>query len=286
MRKIFSFVLAAVFTFAYEIKHENIGTLYHFIGYGDGDKFEVFIKKFDHPFENFKNKDIKIFPKFSGHIFFRGEKIDFDKGELEKNDGEISLSALSKWIKLDLNGKENGELSGKIALRGKSSKANATLKKERLLLAFALQHQNQARYEGLACDFYGSQITPKHKNTLGRILRNSLKTSIETSPQIDTNFIYENELLFENEHIRTACKSLNHKHKTCITVNQKNGKVLAFADIFNGNKKEQISKILKEAGLSLDAKFYLSPLGLCSNDDKCINFKQIKGLLKHNFALF
>ena len=82
MKKFFGLMLVLSLCFSYDIKHENLGKIYKINGDSDGEKFELYLNYFDVEFQNFKEEnELIVPPKISGHLFFKGEKFDFDKGD-------------------------------------------------------------------------------------------------------------------------------------------------------------------------------------------------------------
>lgn len=123
MRAAIALFLACVLALGYEIRHENEGKIYKFAGEADGSKFELYISELEAEFENFSDKGVVLPPKFQGHAFFEGARYDFSKGSIEKSGADITaVNAVTEWLNLSVKA-DNGELTGKLAIKGKARKA-------------------------------------------------------------------------------------------------------------------------------------------------------------------
>ena len=174
MRAVAAIFLACVLALGYEIRHENKGKIYKFAGEADGSKFELYISELEAEFENFSDKGAVLPPKFQGHAFFEGARYDFSKGSIEKSGADITaVNAVAEWLNLSVKA-DNGELTGKLAIRGKARKAVLKLVASYDFTALGLQEigRDVARFEAVASDFYSPKFTQNNKKSLVAKLEN------------------------------------------------------------------------------------------------------------------
>ena len=168
MRAAIALFLACVLALGYEIRHENEGKIYKFAGEADGSKFELYINELEAEFENFSDKGVILPPKFQGHVFFEGARYDFSKGGIEKSGAAITaVSAVAEWLNLSVKA-DNGELTGKLAIRGKARKAVIKQVASYDFAALGLQEigRDGVRFEAVASDFYAPKFAQNNKKSL------------------------------------------------------------------------------------------------------------------------
>ena len=154
MRAVAAIFLACVLALGYEIRHENEGKIYKFVGEADGSKFELYISELETEFENFSDKGVILPPKFQGHAFFESARYDFSKGSIERSGADITaVNAVTEWLNLSVKA-DNGELTGKLAIRGKARKAVLKRVASYDFTALGLQEigRDGARFEAVASD--------------------------------------------------------------------------------------------------------------------------------------
>lgn len=270
MRAIFMVLLCVCTLFSYEIRHENEGKIYKFTGDANGEKFEFYITNLSAEFENFNSKDaLKIPPKMQGHLFFKGSKFEFSKGEIVYDNGKIlQINALSEWLNLSIKREQGDKFEGKLAIKGKAMKATAkkVFTYETLVLASQTIDSNKTRTEVLSSDYFGSKFKQKYKNTLSSRL-DELRSQ-------NKNAISSVNLEYQNDKIRSSV-TLKNDSKFCSTVKIKDQKKLKLKDVFKSNDQNLTSE-----------NFMISPLGISfCDEEKTISIEEIKPYLKENFGL-
>lgn len=290
MKTILAFLLTFCMAFGYEIRHENHGKFYHFVGSADGEKFELYLNTLEMEFENFKNtQELKMPAKIHGHIFFKNEKFEFDKGELKREVNATSINALSEWVNLEIKSAQNGEFVGKLAVRGKAMRASAKKKNEYEILALGLQilEADGTQFEAVVSDYFSFKFTKKYQKSLLNTLENLKYAWLKTSYKIAANN-YINELEYQNEKIKSVCASVSKTQKFCSATLLKGLKKLGIDDVFKDVNDPNLAEILAKNQAVLSSNFTLSPAGVTFYSDgaKSIKIDEIKQFLKQNFGLF
>ena len=286
MRAILAILLAIFSMFGYEIRHENTGEIFKIIGDADREKFEIFVDFFDVEFENFKNKnELVLPPKINGRLFFKGTKLDFTQGGLERNGAKISaLNAQSKWLNLELKSSDDGELIGKLAVKGKAMKAAANAEFTYQILAEAVQilDANGTNYEAIISDFYAAKFQSKVQKSLQEELKNTLKTRSE-----NTAYSKIKELFYQNEIFKSACEISSKTSRTCGVTLAKSVKKLPPESVFKDLRDENLLAIFAKNKINPNSNFTLSPAGICfyDGDEICVPLDEVKPFFKQNFGL-
>ena len=216
MRAAIARFLACVLALGYEIRHENEGKIYKFAGEADGGKFELYISELEAEFENFSDKGAILPPKFQGHAFFEGARYDFSKGSIEKSGAAITaVNAVTEWLNL------SGELTGKLAIKGKARKAVLKQVASYDFAALGLQEigRDTARFEAVASDFYAPKFAQNSKKSLAAKLANFKTLWLKDPSSNAANAL--NNLEYQNGKIRSICE-LGAGGKICKTVWLKN----------------------------------------------------------------
>ena len=231
MRAVAAIFLSCVLALGYEIRHENEGKIYKFAGEADGSKFELYISELEVEFENFSDKGAVLPPKFQGHAFFEGARYDFSKGSIEKSGADITaVNAVTEWLNLNVKA-DNGELTGKLAIRGKARKAVLKQVASYDFAALGLQEigRDGARFEAVASDFYSPKFAQNNKKSLAAKLENFKSAWLKDPSNSAANAL--NNLEYQNSKIRSVCE-LGASGKVCKTVWLKNLKKINLSDVF------------------------------------------------------
>ena len=216
MRAVAAIFLACVLALGYEIRHENEGKIYKFAGEADGSKFELYISELEAEFENFSDKGAVLPPKFQGHAFFEGARYDFSKGSIDKSGADImAVNAVTEWLNLSVKA-DNGELTGKLAIRGKARKAAIKQVASYDFAALGLQEigRDAARFEAVASDFYSPKFAQNNKKSLAAKLENFKSAWLKDPSKNAANAL--NNLEYQNGKIRSICE-LGASGKICKT---------------------------------------------------------------------
>ena len=293
MRAVAAIFLACVLALGYEIKHENEGKIYKFAGEADGSKFELYISELEAEFENFSDKGAVLPPKFQGHAFFEGARYDFTKGGIEKSGADITaVNAVTEWLNLSVK-EDNGELTGKLAIRGKAQKAVLKQVASYDFAALGLQEigRDGARFEAVASDFYAPKFAQNNKKSLTAKLANFKTTWLKDSSSSATNAL--NNLEYQNGKIRSVCE-LGASGKVCKTVWLKNLKKINLSDVFKDLNDANLAAIFTQEKITPSENFTLSPSGITffdgtvgsKNGEVSLPLELVKEYLKQNFGLF
>ena len=293
MRAAIALFLACVLALGYEIKHENEGKIYKFAGEADGSKFELYISEFEAEFENFSDKGVNLPPKFQGHAFFEGARYDFTKGGIEKSGTVITaVSAVTEWLNLSAKA-DNGELTGKLAIKGKARKAVLKQVASYDFAALGLQEigRDGTRFEAVSSDFYAPKFAQNNKKSLAAKLANFKSAWLKDSSNNAANAL--NNLEYQNGKIRSVCK-LGAGGKICKTVWLKNLKKINLSDVFKDLNNANLTAIFAKEKITPSENFTLSPSGITffggaaggKNSEISLSLELIKEHLKQNFGLF
>nr|WP_314734330.1 hypothetical protein [uncultured Campylobacter sp.] len=293
MRAVAAIFLACVLALGYEIRHENEGKIYKFAGEADGSKFELYISELEAEFENFSDKGAILPPKFQGHAFFEGARYDFSKGSIERSGADITaVNAVTEWLNLNVKA-DNGELTGKLAIRGKALKAALKQVASYDFAALGLQEigRDGARFEAVASDFYSPKFTQNNKKSLTAKLENFKSAWLKGSSNSAANAL--NSLEYQNSKVRSVCE-LGASGKVCKTVWLKNLKKINLSDVFKDLNDANLAAIFAKEKITPSENFTLSPSGITFFDDMAsgknseisLPLEPIKENLKQNFGLF
>ena len=293
MRAAIALFLACVLALGYEIKHENEGKIYKFAGEADGSKFELYISELEAEFENFSDKGVVLPPKFQGHGFFEGARYDFTKGGIEKSGTVITaVSAVTEWLNLSVKA-DNGELTGKLAIKGKARKAVLKQVASYDFTALGLQEvgRDGMRFEAVASDFYAPKFAQNNKKSLAAKLANFKSAWLKDSSNNAANAL--NNLEYQNGKIRSVCE-LGASRKICKTVWLKNLKKINLSDVFKDLDDANLTAIFAKVKITPSENFTLSPSGITffggaaggKNSEISLPLEPIKEHLKQNFGLF
>ena len=293
MRAVAAIFLACVLALGYEIRHENEGKIYKFAGEADGSKFELYISELEAEFENFSDKGVVLPPKFRGHAFFEGARYDFTKGGIEKSGADITaVNAVTEWLNLSVKA-DNGELTGKLAIRGKARKAVLKQVSSYDFTALGLQEigRDGTRLEAVASDFYSPKFAQNNKKSLAAKLENFKTTWLKDPSKNTLNAL--NNLEYQNGKIRSVCE-LGASGKICKTVWLKNLKKINLSDVFKDLNDVNLVAIFAKEKITPSENFTLSPSGITffdvavgsKNSEVSLPLEPIKELLKQNFGLF
>ena len=293
MRAVAAIFLACVLALGYEIRHENEGKIYKFAGEADGSKFELYISELEAEFENFSDKGAILPPKFKGHAFFEGARYDFNKGSIERSGADITaVNAVTEWLNLSVKA-DNGELTGKLAIRGKARKAVLKQVASYDFTTLGLQEigRDGARFEAVASDFYAPKFAQNNKKSLSAKLENFKSAWLKDSSNSAVNAL--NNLEYQNGKIRSVCE-LGASGKVCKTVWLKNLKKINLSDIFKDLDDANLTAIFAKEKITPSENFTLSPSGITffdgtaggKNSEVSLPLEPIKEHLKQNFGLF
>ena len=293
MRAVAAIFLACVLALGYEIRHENEGKIYKFAGEADGSKFELYISELETEFENFSDKGAVLPPKFQGHAFFEGARYDFSKGSIEKSGADITaVNAVAEWLNLSVKA-DNGELTGKLAIRGKARKAVLKLVASYDFTALGLQEigRDVARFEAVASDFYSPKFTQNNKKSLVAKLENFKSAWLKDPSNNAASAL--NNLEYQNGKIRSVCE-LGAGGKICKTVWLKNLKKVNLSDVFKDPNDANLTALFAKEKITPSENFTLSPSGITfydgtassKNSEVSLPLEPIKEHLKQNFGLF
>ena len=293
MRAVAAIFLACVLALGYEIRHENDGKIYKFAGEADGSKFELYISELEAEFENFSDKGAVLPPKFQGHAFFEGARYDFSKGSIEKSGADITaVNAVAEWLNLSVKA-DNGELTGKLAIRGKARKAVLKLVASYDFTALGLQEigRDVARFEAVASDFYSPKFTQNNKKSLVAKLENFKSAWLKDPSNNAASAL--NNLEYQNGKIRSVCE-LGAGGKICKTVWLKNLKKVNLSDVFKDPNDANLTALFAKEKITPSENFTLSPSGITfydgtassKNSEVSLPLEPIKEHLKQNFGLF
>ena len=293
MRAVAAIFLACVLALGYEIRHENDGKIYKFAGEADGGKFELYISELEAEFENFSDKGAILPPKFQGHAFFEGARYDFSKGSIEKSGAAITaVNAVTEWLNLSVKA-DNGELTGKLAIKGKARKAVLKQVASYDFTALGLQEigRDVARFEAVASDFYSPKFTQNNKKSLVAKLENFKSAWLKDPSSNAANAL--NNLEYQNGKIRSVCE-LGASRKICKTVWLKNLKKINLSDVFKDLNDANLTAIFTKVKITPSENFTLSPSGITffggtdggKNSEISLSLELIKEHLKQNFGLF
>lgn len=293
MRAVAAIFLACVLALGYEIRHENEGKIYKFAGEADGSKFELYISELEAEFENFSDKGAVLPPKFQGHAFFEGARYDFSKGSIDKSGADImAVNAVTEWLNLSVKA-DNGELTGKLAIRGKARKVVLKLVASYDFAALGLQEigRDAARFEAVASDFYSPKFTQNNKKSLVAKLENFKSAWLKDPSKNAANAL--NNLEYQNGKIRSVCE-LGASVKICKTVWLKNLKKVNLSDVFKDPNDANLTALFAKEKITPSENFTLSPSGITfydgtassKNSEVSLPLEPIKEHLKQNFGLF
>ena len=293
MRVVAAIFLACVLALGYEIRHENEGKIYKFAGEADGSKFELYISELEAEFENFSDKGAVLPPKFQGHAFFEGARYDFSKGSIDKSGADImAVNAVTEWLNLSVKA-DNGELTGKLAIRGKALKAALKQVASYDFAALGLQEigRDGARFEAVASDFYSPKFTQNNKKSLTAKLENFKSAWLKGSSNSAANAL--NSLEYQNSKVRSVCE-LGASGKVCKTVWLKNLKKINLSDVFKDLNDANLTAIFAKVKITPSENFTLSPSGITffggtaggKSGEISLSLELIKEHLKQNFGLF
>ena len=293
MRAVTAIFLACVLAVGYEIRHENEGKIYKFAGEADGSKFELYISELEAEFENFSDKGAILPPKFQGHAFFEGTRYDFSKGSIEKSGADITaVNVVTEWLNLSVKA-DNGELTGKLAIRGKARKAVLKQVASYDFTALGLQEiwQDGARFEAVASDFYAPKFAQNNKKYLAVKLENFKSAWLKNPSNNAASAL--NNLEYQNSKIRSVCE-LGANGKVCKTVWLKNLKKINLSDVFKDLNDANLTAIFAKEKITPSENFTLSPSGITffdgavggKNSEVSLQLEPIKEHLKQNFGLF
>ncbi|MFC2750957.1 MAG: hypothetical protein ACFN38_07525 [Campylobacter sp.] len=293
MRAVAAIFLACVLALGYEIRHENEGKIYKFAGEADGSKFELYISELEAEFENFGDKGAILPPKFQGHAFFEGARYDFSKGGIEKSGADITaVNVVTEWLNLSVKA-DSGELTGKLAIRGKARKAVIKQVASYDFTALGLQEigQDGARFEAVASDFYSPKFAQNNKKSLAAKLENFKSAWLKDPSNSAANAL--NNLEYQNGKIRSVCE-LGASGKVCKTVWLKNLKKINLSDVFKDLNDVNLAAIFAKEKITPSENFTLSPSGITFFDGTAsgksseisLPLEPIQEHLKQNFGLF
>mgnify|MGYP000884686790 CR=1 FL=1 len=293
VRAVAALFLVCVLALGYEIRHENEGKIYKFAGEADGSKFELYISELDAEFENFSNKGAILPLKFQGHAFFEDARYDFSKGGIEKSGTDITaVSAVTEWLNLSVKA-DNGELTGKLAIRGKARKTVLKQVASYDFAALGLQEigRDGARFEAVASDFYSPKFAQNNKKSLVAKLENFRSAWLKDPSNSAVNAL--NNLEYQNSKIRSVCE-LGANRKACKTVWLKNLKKINLSDVFKDLNDANLTAIFAEEKIAPSENFTLSPSGITffngatggKNNEVSLPLELVKEHLKQNFGLF
>ena len=293
MRAVAAIFLACVLALGYEIRHENEGKIYKFTGEADGGKFELYISELEAEFENFSDKGAVLPPKFQGHAFFEGARYDFSKGSIEKSGADITaVNAVTEWLNLSVK-VDNGELTGKLAIRGKARKAVIKQVASYDFTALGLQEigRDGARFEAVASDFYAPKFAQNNKKSLAAKLENFKSARLKDPSKNAASAL--NNLEYQNGKIRSVCE-LGASGKICKTIWLKNIKKINLNDVFKDLNDANLAAIFAKEKITPSENFTLSPSGITfydgtassKNSEVSLPLEPIKEHLKQNFGLF
>ena len=293
MRAVAAIFLACVLALGYEIRHENEGKIYKFAGEADGRKFELYISELEAEFENFSDKGAVLPPKFQGHAFFEGARYDFSKGSIDKSGADImAVNAVTEWLNLSVKA-DNGELTGKLAIRGKARKAAIKQVASYDFAALGLQEigRDAARFEAVASDFYSPKFAQNNKKSLAAKLENFKSAWLKDPSKNAANAL--NNLEYQNGKIRSICE-LGASGKICKTVWLKNLKKVNLSDVFKDPNDANLTALFAKEKITPSENFTLSPSGITfydgtassKNSEVSLPLEPIKEHLKQNFGLF
>ena len=293
MRAVAAIFLACVLVLGYEIRHENEGKIYKFAGEADGSKFELYISELEAEFENFSDKGAILPPKFQGHAFFEGARYDFSKGSIEKSGADITaVSAVAEWLNLSVKA-DNGELTGKLAIRGKARKAVIKQVASYDFAVLGLQEiaRDAARFEAVASDFYSPKFAQNNKKSLSAKLENFKSAWLKDPSNNAASAL--NNLEYQNSKIRSVCE-LGAGGKICKTVWLKNLKKINLSDIFKDLNDANLTALFAKEKITPSENFTLSPSGITffdgtaggKNNEISLPLELVKENLKQNFGLF
>ena len=293
MRAVAAIFLVYVLALGYEIRHENEGKIYKFAGEADGSKFELYISELEAEFENFSDKGVISPPKFQGHAFFEGARYDFSKGSIEISGADITaVQAVTEWLNLSVKA-DNGELAGKLAIRGKARKAVIKQVASYDFTALGLQEvgRDGARFEAVVSDFYSPKFAQNNKKSLAEKLENFKSAWLKDPSKNATNAL--NNLEYQNGKIRSVCE-LGASGKICKTVWLKNLKKINLSDVFKDLNDANLAAIFAKEKITPSENFTLSPSGITffdgtaggKNSEVSLPLEPIKEHLKQNFGLF
>ena len=293
MRAVAAIFLACVLALGYDIRHENEGKIYKFAGEADRSKFELYISELEAEFENFSDKGAVLPPKFQGHAFFEGARYDFSKGSIEKSGADITaVNAVAEWLNLSVKA-DNGELTGKLAIRGKARKAVLKLVASYDFTALGLQEigRDTARFEAVASDFYSPKFTQNNKKSLAAKLENFKSAWLKDPSKNAASAL--NNLEYQNGKIRSVCE-LGASGKICKTIWLKNIKKINLNDVFKDLNDANLAAIFAKEKITPSENFTLSPSGITfydgtassKNSEVSLPLEPIKEHLKQNFGLF
>jgi len=293
MRAVLAIFLACVLALGYEIRHENEGKIYKFIGEADGSKFELYISELEAEFENFSDKGTVLPPKFQGHAFFEGARYDFSKGGIEKSGADITaVNVVTEWLNLSVKA-DNGELTGKLAIRGKARKAVIKQVASYDFAALGLQEigRDAARFEAVASDFYSPKFAQNNKKSLAVKLENFKSAWLKDPSNSAASAL--NSLEYQNGKIRSVCE-LGASGKVCKTVWLKNLKKINLSDVFKDLNNANLTALFAKEKITPSENFTLSPSGITffdgatggKNSEISLPFEPVKEHLKQNFGLF
>ena len=293
MRAVAAIFLACVLALGYEIRHENEGKIYKFAGEADGSKFELYISELEAEFENFSDKGAVLPPKFQGHAFFEGARYDFSKGSIEKSGADITaVNAVTEWLNLSVKA-DNGELTGKLAIRGKARKAVLKQVASYDFTALGLQEigRDAARFEAVASDFYSPKFAQNNKKSLAAKLENFKSAWLKDPSNNAASAL--NNLEYQNGKIRSVCE-LGASGKVCKTVWLKNLKKINLSDVFKDPNDANLTALFAKEKITPSENFTLSPSGITfydgtassKNSEVSLPLELAKEHLKQNFGLF
>ena len=293
MRAVAAIFLACALALGYEIRHENEGKIYKFAGEADGSKFELYISELEAEFENFSDKGAVLPPKFQGHAFFEGARYDFSKGSIERSGADITaVNAVTEWLNLSVKA-DNGELAGKLAIRGKARKAVLKQVASYDFTALGLQEigRDAARFEAVASDFYSPKFAQNNKKSLVAKFENFKSAWLKDPSNSAANSL--NNLEYQNGKIRSVCE-LGVGGKTCKTVWLKNLKKINLSDVFKDLNDANLTAVFAKEKITPSENFTLSPSGITffdgtaggKNNEISLPLELVKEHLKQNFGLF
>ena len=293
MRAVAAIFLACVLVLGYEIRHENEGKIYKFAGEADGSKFELYISELEAEFENFSDKGAILPPKFQGHAFFEDARYDFSKGSIERSGADImAVNAVTEWLNLSVKA-DNGELTGKLAIRGKARKAVIKQVASYDFAALGLQEigRDAARFEAVASDFYSPKFAQNNKKSLAAKLENFKSAWLKDPSNSAASAL--NNLEYQNGKIRSVCE-LDAGEKVCKTVWLKNLKKINLSDVFKDLNDANLTALFAKEKITPSENFTISPGGITffdgtagdKNGEISLTLELIKEHLKQNFGLF
>ena len=293
MRAVTAIFLACVLALGYEIKHENEGKIYKFAGEADGSKFELYISELEAEFENFSDKGVVSPPKFQGHAFFEGARYDSSKGSIEKSGADITaVNAVTEWLNLSVKA-DSGELTGKLAIKGKARKVVLKQVASYDFAALGLQEigRDGARFEAVASDFYSSKFAQNIKKFLAAKLENFKSAWLKAPSNNAASAL--NNLEYQNGKIRSVCE-LGASGKVCKTVWRKNLKKINLSNVFKDLNNANLTALFAKEKIVPSENFTLSPSGITffdgmaggKNNEISLPLELVKENLKQNFGLF